>query len=107
MIWNRKKSPLSSRAEVATQTPERYAKQLVAHLGHRVPVEATPDGDQLTFDEGRGLVQIGDGVLVLIAEANGEPALAVVQDVLGRHLLKFGAKQGLSVTWSAPTSTPA
>lgn len=98
---------LLSRADVLTATPERYAKQLVSHLGHRVPVESTPDGDLLRFEGGRGLVQIGEGMLVLQAEADDEQALAVVQDVLGRHLLKFGAKQELTVTWSPPAPAPA
>jgi len=90
-----------SRADVATDSPERYAKQLASHLGHRVSVTATADGDVYTFDEGRGVVQAGDGVLVLTAEGRGDQALAVVQDVLGRHLQKFGTKAGLTVTWSA------
>lgn len=104
MIWTKKKEPsLVSRAEVATATPERYAKQLASHLGHRVPVETTPDGDRLTFGDGRGLIQVGDGVLVLQAEADGEQALGVVQDVLARHLVRFGQKQELVVTWSDPS----
>jgi hypothetical protein len=108
-VFKRKTSPatagaraLVSRADVLTTTPERYAKQLVSHLGHRVPVESTADGELLRFDRGRGLVQVGEGVLVLRAEADDEEALAVVQDVLGRHLMKFGVKQELTVTWSTP-----
>jgi hypothetical protein len=109
IVFKRKSSPatagaqaLASRADVRTATPERYARQLVSHLGHRVPVESTPDGELLRFDAGRGLVQVGEGVLVLRAEADDEQALAVVQDVLGRHLLRFGAKQELTVNWSDP-----
>jgi len=94
--------PLTSRADVVTATPERFAKQLVSHLGHRVTVEETAAGHVLRFDAGRGLVQIHDGVLVLQAQADDETSLAVVQDVLGRHLLKFGAKHELTVTWSLP-----
>jgi hypothetical protein len=103
VIWKKKNPALVSRAEVATATPERYAKQLAAHLGHRVPVENTPDGDLLTFADGRGLIQVGDGVLVLQAEADGEQALGVVQDVLARHLVRFGQKQELVVNWSQPS----
>jgi uncharacterized protein len=99
-VFPRRKQTLVSRAEVATATPERYAKQLLSHLGHRVPVENTPDGDVLTFEDGRGVVRVGDGVLLLQAEAKGEKALAVVQDVLGRHLERFGTKAELTVSWS-------
>jgi hypothetical protein len=94
---------LVSRADVLTPTPERFAEQLVSHLGRRVAVHATEDGDVLIFDDARGTVQIRDGVLILRAEADEEKALAVGQDLLGRHLLTFGAKQKLTVTWSPPT----
>jgi uncharacterized protein len=93
---------LVSRAEVVTASPERYAKQLVSHLGHRVPVESTPHGEVLSFEDGRGIVTVGDGVLVLRAEARGQQALGVVQDVLGRHLERFGRQHELAVTWSTP-----
>jgi hypothetical protein len=101
VIWKRKKPLLVSRAEVATSTPDRYAKQLVSHLGRKVSVEETADGAVLTFSSGRGVVTAGDGVLVLRAEAAGEEALADVQGVLGRHLERFGQRSELVVTWSA------
>jgi hypothetical protein len=105
VIWSRKKPLLTSRAEVATPTPDRYAKQLVQHLGRKVPVEETADGAVLTIGSGRGVVSAGDGVLVLRAEARGEEALADVQGVLGRHLERFGQRSELVVTWSP--SAPA
>ena len=37
---------LTARADVLTEAPARYAKQLVAHLGHRV--EFTTDGGTST-----------------------------------------------------------
>ena len=37
---------LTARADVPTETPERYAKQLVSHLGHRV--DFTTDGPTST-----------------------------------------------------------
>jgi hypothetical protein len=100
VIWSRKKPLLTSRADVTTATPARFAEQLVSHLGHRIAIERTPDGDVYTFDGGRGAVSVGDGVLVLLATARGEEALGTVQDVLGRHLERFGAQQQLVVTWT-------
>jgi len=101
VIWSlRRKQPVQSRAEVRTDTPERFAKQLASHLGHRVTVEATPDGDLFRFTEGQGLVRVGEGVIVLEAQAPGEKALQVVQNVLGGHLARFGERAGLAVTWS-------
>jgi len=91
---------LSARADVPTDAPERYAKQLVAHLGRRI--EWTTDGGTSTarIGEGTGRVVVGDGVLTLLAEAPDAEGLARVQDVLGRHLERFGQRNELVVSWS-------
>jgi uncharacterized protein len=92
---------LSARADVPTDTPERYAKQLVAHLGRRL--EWATDGGTSTarVGEGTGQVVVGDGVLTLLAEAPDAEGLARVQDVLGRHLERFGQRNELVVSWSS------
>jgi uncharacterized protein len=92
-------TPLSARADVPTDAPERYAKQLVSHLGRRV--EWSTDGATSTarFGDGTGRVVVGDGVLTLHAEAPDAEGLARVQDVLGRHLERFGQRNELVVTW--------
>src|SRR3954449_4950694 len=102
-MFKRNRTTLTSRAEVLTDVPERYAKQLVSHLGHRISVSETPEGSVLTFDGGgRGTVRVADGAIVLEAVAGSEQALATIQDVLGRHLERFGAKAQLVVVWSPP-----
>jgi hypothetical protein len=37
--------------------------------------------------------------LILEASATDAESLAVVEDVLGRHLERFGARRELAVTW--------
>lgn len=93
-------APLTARADVRTETPERYAKQLVEHLGHRVSF--TTDGATSTAEiaGGIGSVEVGEGVLVLRAEAGDQETLDRVQDVLGRHLVRFGRRAGLDVVWA-------
>ena len=90
---------LTARADVATDAPERYAKQLVSHLGRRV--EFTTEGDRSTaqIGAGTGAVVVGDGVLTLLAAGPDAESLARVQDVLGRHLERFGHRNELIVTW--------
>ena len=93
----------SSRAVVPTDAAVRYAKQLLAHLGRKTPVEhvdGAPDAGRLVFAYGIGTVRPEDGRLVLEAVADDEEALARVQDVLGRHLERFGARRELTVRWS-------
>ena len=96
---------LTARADVPTDAPERYAKQLVSHLGRRV--EWTTDGpvSTATIAGGTGVVEVGDGVLTLRAQAPDTEALERVQDVLGRHLERFGQRNELVVTWAEDRRT--
>ena len=91
---------LSSRADVVTERPERWAKQLVSHISHKVAHEKTERGDELTIGDGLGIVSVLPGAVVLQAYANDPELLARVEDVLGRHLERFAEKDGLTVTWS-------
>ncbi len=94
---------LVSIATVSTPTPERYAKQLLSHLGRKVGVEPLPDrpdpAGRLVFAYGAGVVLPGTSVLELRATAADAESLARVQDVLARHLVRFGARQELVITW--------
>ncbi len=91
---------LSSRADVPTDAPARYAKQLVSHLGRKVPF--TEDGDgawTITVGDARGRIAVGDDVLTLRAEAPDAETLSRIEHALGSHLERFGARAGLTVTW--------
>ena len=93
----------TSTAAVPTDAAERYAKQLLAHIGRKNPVEPIhgfPEGGRLVFPYGIGTVRPESGRLVLEAAAPDAESLARVQDVLGRHLERFGARRELIVTWS-------
>lgn len=95
-----------SSAVVATGAPVRYAKQLLAHLGRRNTVElidGEPDAGRLVFAYGTGTVRPQDGRLLLAAAAPDEEGLARVQDVLQRHLERFGARRELVVRWEPRT----
>jgi hypothetical protein len=98
-------APLSARADVPTDAPARYAKQLVSHLGRRV--EWRTEGPVSTADiaGGTGVVEVGDGVLILRAQAPDTESLERVQDVLGRHLERFGQRNELVVTWAGDAAT--
>jgi hypothetical protein len=93
---------LTSTAVVATDASTRYAKQLLAHLGRKTTVELVegePDGGRLVFAYGTGTVRPTPDTLVLEAAADDVEDLAHVEDVLARHLERFGARRELVVTW--------
>ena len=92
---------LTARADVVTDAPGRYAKQLVSHLGRRVEFAVEGPASTARFGDGTGTVVVGDGVLTLLAEASDPESLAFVERVLGGHLERFGQRNELVVTWSA------
>ncbi|MCC5575722.1 DUF2218 domain-containing protein [Microtetraspora sp. AC03309] len=90
----------TSIAYVATDAAARYAKQLASHLGRKLEAEELPDGGyRLTFSAGEGVLTPEADRLVMRASAADAESLGVVQDVLGRHLERFGQRNELTVTW--------
>ena len=90
---------VTASATVATAAPQRYIKQLAAHLGHRAEVREEDDGVRIVLGQGSCLLQSGDGAIEMRAEAPDAEALDVVTDVVGRHLERFGQRNELTVTW--------
>jgi hypothetical protein len=99
---------LSSIARVSTDSPARYAKQLVSHLGRKTGAVELPDGAfELRLSAGVGVVRVEGGLLIMEATGADDDALASVEDVLARHLVRFGARQELQVTWEPALTEPA
>ena len=105
-------SALSRRsiARVTTDRPARYGRQLASHMGRKITAVWDDDATgSLTFDrEGAvtGVVRISchDGVLQLVLEADDEH-LERLEHVVGIHLARFGAKDGLVVSWNRQDGT--
>ncbi|HEX2075674.1 MAG TPA: DUF2218 domain-containing protein [Geodermatophilus sp.] len=91
---------LASRADVRTDAPARYAKQLVSHLGRKVPFTVDGTTSTATIGGATARIVVGDGVLTLVAEGGDEESVALVEHVLGSHLERFGERAGLTVTWA-------
>ena len=95
-----------STALVATDRPGRYAKQLVSHLSRRVAgtwSDETGRGE-LDFGTGRGELVALDTGLSLTVEGPAED-IARLEDVVGRHLVRFGTRDELVVTWRRADGT--
>lgn len=94
---------IESVANVKTDRPERYLKQLVSHMGRKVNSVQSDDGSTgaLTFISGTCALTAEPGVLVLTVHAEDEERLAAVQDVVARHLVRFATQDELVVEWSA------
>ena len=97
---------LQSRADVVTDVPGRYAKQLVSHLGRKVEF-VEQSGTWTAHLAGTvARITVGDGVLVLQAEAPDPESLARLEGALGNHLERFGQRRELTVTWRRSTTAP-
>ena len=85
-------------AEILTDAPARYAKQLVSHLRR---TSWHTEGDTSTADLAGGIatVTVGTGVLTLRAKAGDMDTLQRIQQVLGSHLERFGQRNDLTVVW--------
>ncbi len=91
---------LTARADVLTEAPARYAKQLVAHLGRRLTWTIEGGTSTTRIGAATGAVVVGDGVLTLLVRAPDEEALERAEHVLGSHLERFGQRHELTVTWT-------
>jgi hypothetical protein len=92
---------VTSTARVPVERPQRYVKQLVAHLGRKRTTQwLPPDAGTVLWPDGSCGLACEAGVLLLTATADDADALARVQDTVGRHLERFGARDGLQVRWS-------
>ncbi len=93
---------LSSTAVVATTRPERYLKQLASHLGQRIPVVQESARTVWTFPFGECVGTPTPETLELRANATTPDDLDRIEDVIGRHLERLGARDSLIVRWSRP-----
>ena len=91
-----------STAGVATERGARYGKQLVSHLGRKsvgVWDEATGSG---ALDMGNSAAHVTlksttDALVIAVETADTD--IASYEDVVGRHLERFGEREGLRVHW--------
>jgi uncharacterized protein len=97
--------PIST-ASVATDRPGRYAKQLASHLSRRITTSWDDDTGRgwVELDDGRADLVAADNTLELRIETAGD--VARFEDVLGRHLVRFGKKDELIVQWTRDDGTP-
>lgn len=98
--------PIRQRAVVATDRPARYIKQLGSHMGRKLGTAELPDGLRLTFNRdgifrGYGDLRETDGALIMEVRADSDEQAARLADVLDRHLVRFGERDELVVTFEA------
>jgi hypothetical protein len=93
---------LTSTASVPTERAGRYAKQLCAHLGRRLETswdEETGIGSA-RFAHGECTLTAAPAALILEAATSADVGdLEQIENVVGRHLVRFGTRDELVVQW--------
>ncbi|MER5867760.1 DUF2218 domain-containing protein [Kitasatospora sp. NPDC002040] len=89
-----------SQARVATDRPARYGKQLAAHMSRKIKADWSEESGrgELVFGAGTATLTAEEGALLLVVEGEQEN-LPQLEDVVGRHLVRFGARDELVVEW--------
>ena len=90
----------SATAFVVTSRPERYIKQLVSHFGNKVKTEVTDSGGRVEFEFGICDLRAAPTGIELIGTAEDDAQLETLKDVVARHLVRFGANDQLTVSWT-------
>ncbi len=98
--------PARSTAEIATTQAVRYLTQLCKHFQHKVPVILDDTVGQIVFTIGDCRLRAEGGTLTLSVEAPGNAQLLQLQDVVGRHLLRFASREDMQINWSSAQSGP-
>ena len=109
---------LASTAQVTTDRPTLYLKQLCEHFADATQ-RHSPQEFEVTFDEREGVIAFApvvsgtcrldarrEGVLVVEAAGIDHPALQRVQRIVTKHLQRFGGHDGLRVEWGPPSDLP-
>jgi hypothetical protein len=90
---------ITSRAEVATDKPVPYMRQLCKHFGHKVDASFDDDSGYIQFDFGRCELHAHNGTLTLDVSAADAQSHERMERVIGSHLERFGRRDELSVAW--------
>jgi uncharacterized protein len=90
---------ITTRAEVTTDKPVAYMRQLCKHFGHKVDASFGEDAGYIQFDFGRCSLHAANGVLALEVTAADQESHDRMERVIASHLERFGRRDELSVAW--------
>lgn len=94
-------SEFTSSGSAATDRPERYGSQLVKHFTHKDLPGSWEDGRGFVeFSLGTAEFSVEPGALNMRIASSDAESLDKLRDVVERHLVRFGARDELSVVWA-------
>ena len=91
---------MTATAAIACEQPERLARAMGRHFGHKVPVELTGRVTSVSLPAGRFELEPDQSTLVIRASAAGEAELSRVKQVAEDHLARFARPEAIEVAWT-------
>ncbi len=86
----------------ATDRASRYGSQLVKHFTHKDLEGSWEDGRGFVrFSLGLAEFTASDDALIMRVVSSSEEDAARLRDVVERHLVRFGARDELTVSWDS------
>lgn len=104
--------PCTSTARVVTDRPARYGKQLAGHMGRKITAVWDEDSGTGSLEFNRegpttGVVELScDGEVLVLRLSAADEHLERLEEVVGIHLARFGARQGMVIRWERGDGTP-
>jgi len=88
-----------AKAQVTTPNAPRFMKALCNHFDRKA--EGSYEGNQGTvkFAFGHCILEATETALLIQVEADSEQRFQRIKHVLGDHVVRFGQKEGLQVSW--------
>lgn len=99
--------PITSTASVLTDRAARYGKQLCSHLGRKATArwDAEDGTGRIAFDDDTHVDLVAAPFSLDFTLSATTENVDLFEDVVGRHLVRFGAKDELEVTWQRSDGT--
>ena len=97
-----------STATVPTDRAARFGKQLSSHLGRKMGGEWLDEEQRGTvnFDVASATLEASSEALTLTVLTDGPDAVPRFENVVGRHLVRFGRDANFVVTWRRSDGSP-
>jgi hypothetical protein len=90
---------IATTAQIQTPLASRYLTQLCKHFEHKLPVSYGDGFGAISFSVGECALKADGSTLSLRAIAPDDAALAQLQGVVSRHLIRFAFREPLTVDW--------
>jgi len=89
-----------STTQVTAEKSERYMNSLAKHFARKVPVDFNEQEIIVRFEIGNCRMTTQDTEMHFECSAVNTEKLAVVKDVVGSHIVKYGELKDAKIVWS-------